>query len=282
MKRAHQQKILILAAITLASGVARAVAFPAGGEPNRPAPPEIEYPAPDPDVTGLREQLTALQSALAEAREALTKSLTGVAEDERAEAITAFREENAGIIAQIQDLAAELRESFSDYRPERPEVPEIPVEVHDARVGLSLLEAELRESREAALAELPEDASPADVAAAIGTWREANAGKVADAEALRGIVADWSGEVRAERREAPPDVDPALVERREAFRAKAQEMRQAREVLRDDLRHAPEEERDALLEAFMEQRREAMLERRDLRRMERTTDGDGGNRRPGP
>ncbi len=282
MKKSYHQKILIFAGMTLATGLTLAVEPPVDEVPDRPAPPEIEYPTPEPAIPGLREQLTALQSELAEARSALTEELADASDEERAEAIAAFRAENARIIGQIQDLAAELRESFAEYRPERPEIPEVPGEVEDARAELSVLEAELSESRDAALAGLPEDATPADVAAAIVEWRESNADKVADAEELRAIVAEWSSEVRADRQDGRPEVDPALVERREAFRANAQEMRQAREALRDDLRDAPEEDRAAMIRAFVEERREAMQERHDIRRMERTGGGDGGgSRRPG-
>ncbi len=282
MKKTYQQKILILAGLSFASGFALAVEPPADGDANRPAPPEIEYPEVDPVVPDVRDRLSVLQAELAEARETLVASLADASEEERAEAVAAFRAENAVLVAQIQDLAAELRENAGEYRPERPEIPEVPAEVDEARGELAVLEAELSESRAAVLAELPEDASPAEVAAAIAQWRQANADQVADAEALRGIVNDWSADVRSGRAEDRPDADPALVERREAFQATAQEMRHAREELRLNLRDASEEDRAALIEAFREERREAMQERRDLRRMERNTGGDaGGSRRPG-
>ncbi len=236
----------------------------------------------DPVIADLRAELANLQAELAEKRRDLIASLEGVSEDERMAELTRFRVDNAELIAGIHELSADLRDAVREYRPGRPDVPAVPNEILAARRELSVLRAELAESRAAALSDLGEDASAEDIAAALAAWREANKESIDEAADLQAEINDWFAENRSVRRGPPADVDPELAERRNAFRESAHAMREERAELRSKLRDAESvEDRKELMEEFGAKQRELMKERREIRRLERLSRDADGDRRPG-
>ncbi|MCC5806612.1 MAG: hypothetical protein JJU00_09830 [Opitutales bacterium] len=239
-------------------------------------------PGQDENVAILRADLANLQAELAEARRDLVASLEDASEAERRAALAQFRADNAGLIAEIQDLSSDLRDAVREYRPGRPDVPAVPGEVLAARRELASLRAELAQSRSAVLRELGEDATREEIAEALAVWRRENAEEIEKADALQARIDAWFAENRPVRRGPPAEVDPELAERRNAFRDRAQAMRQDRALLREEMRHAESvEERQQLIEDFRAEQRKLMEERREIRRQERINRAPGGERRPG-
>jgi DNA repair exonuclease SbcCD ATPase subunit len=275
--------ILTLSLISLGLSTLLAQTGPGpGGPPDRDPAVTPMFPLP-PEVQVLREELQALRADLHAARGELIESLGPDATREEVQAaLAAWHEANAAAIAEVQTLAAEIREIVQASRPDRPvrpvQPPAVPDEILALRTELTDLRKELGESREAAVAGLTD---PAEIRAAMLAWREANAEAIAAMNDLAAEIRAWFQANRPVR--AGRDVGPAMTAMRERFQQNAGEMRQAREQLGAQLRGAATaEERQAIVEQFREDQRQLMQERKELRRQERL-DGDipGGARRPG-
>jgi hypothetical protein len=254
--------------------------MPAGPPEGRPQlPPDFEMPE---EVVALHEEVRMLRDAIRDSREAALAALGDDATvEERIVAMTLWREDNAASIEEMRALSQELWELIRENRPDGrwAEIPEVILalreELKDSRIALA-------ESRRDAILALGENPTDEAVREAIDAWREANVDALADAQALAMELRDWFRENRPERPVRPNT--PGMAQRRAEFRDNVAAMRQNRRELAGQMAN-PEltpEQRQELIQAFREDQRELLQERKALKRQERIDQGGvGGDRRPG-
>lgn len=238
-------------------------------------------PIPD-DILALRSEMHALRSELEASRRATVDSLGST--PDRAAVIAALAEwrlTNADTIAEVEAMAAEIREIMADLRPDGLPVRPVPEFIAAQRTELIALRTELAESRAGVIAELGPNATVEDIRSAIAEWHIDNADAIAAMRALSQELANWMRSNRPVREDrAGPSAE--VMERRQALQQDAQTLRRERQQLRQDLATATPEEREAIIRAFQQQQRELMQERRELRRLERLGgSGVGGDSRRG-
>jgi chromosome segregation ATPase len=259
--------LIILLALGLGQGISNAQQE--GPGPN--SDPVVDYDVPE-EIQIVRGELEALKTELKTSRDALLDELeaNNATREEKIVALAEWREANAGTIAQVQELAEQLKALVDEYRPDRIEIPEW---VQAKRDELRTLRQQLAESRRAAILAL-EDPTEEEIRAAIEAWRAENGDLIAQTRALAEEIRTWFQENRPHR--PPPGGDmEGMTMRRKQFRQNIHEMRQLREQLMDP--NLSEEEYDRI----REQQRQLLQERKELMRQKRIHEGDaGGDRRP--
>jgi len=82
--------------------------------------PDVDLP---PEIVALREQIQEKRQLLKQDRDALLAQLQeqGATDEEVRAALLAWREEHAGDVGQIRELAQQIRNYFRENRPERPD-----------------------------------------------------------------------------------------------------------------------------------------------------------------
>lgn len=249
---------------------------------NHRVPPDFEVPE---ELQGLADEVAAARDALEASRQEVIDALGEDADrDAIRTAIEAWRDAHAAEIEAAKALAQELRQSLMELDPEaydRPEREPLPDEIVALQDEAKTLNESLRASRQALLESLGDDLTREEREAALDAWREENAVDLARLEEIREEVRAYLRENRPDRGDRP-GVPQNVRERQEAFRAASEELRAAREQLRVALQAAEtDEERQALIQAFREEQRELMQQRKELRRLELIGGGSGGDRRPG-
>ena len=259
--------LIILLALGLGVGVSQAQQEGPGGT-NDPAG---DYDVPE-EIQVVRAELDALKAELKTSRDALLDELEaiGATREEKIVALAEWRVANEDTIAQIQDLAEQLKALVDEYRPDRIEIP---AWIQEKRDELRTLRQQLAESRRAAILAL-EDPTDAEIRAAIEAWRAENVDLIAQTRALAEEIRTWFQENRPFR-PAPGGDYEGMTQRRKQFRQNIQSMRQLREQLMDP--NLSEEDCDRI----REQQRTLLQERKELMRQKRIHEGDaGGDRRP--
>ena len=233
--------------------------------------PAIEFEVPE-EIQVLRTEMETLRATLRESRQTLLQQMEqeGATYEEKVQALAQWREDNSEQIAEMQQLANQLREMIRELRPDPLEIP---ADVQQVREQVRVLRQELAQSRRQAILDL-EDPTDEEIRAAIEAWREQNQVKIQQVQELAAQIRNWFREHRPDR--PPPDVTGEMTQRRAQFRNNIQEMRQLRHQLMDP--ELTPEEHDAL----REQQRLLLQERRVLMRTKRNQEGGvGGDRRPG-
>lgn len=290
--------IITLCSLGLMVGLAQAQPAGPGGPPEgggfQGPPADVPPPPPDimpPDVAGeipeeirsLHEEVKALRDSLRESRNALLESLgEDATREEKLAALTAWHEENAATIEEMQLLSQELRDLIRENRPGDPPFGEVPEEIQVLRDELHEKRQSLAESRRDAILALGEDPTDEAVRDAIEAWREANADAIAEVRDLAVELRDWFRENRPGR--PGPAITPGMAQRRADFRANVREMRQNRRDFGKQMANPDlsEEERQEIIATFREEQRQLIEERKELKRKERADQGGaGGDRRPG-
>ena len=245
-----------------------------------PPPPDID-PEVRAEIVELYEAVKAIRADLRVSRAAVIEALGPEAtREQKIAALATWREENADTIAEMQALSEELRTLIQENRPDRP-IIDIPEDILADREALRERRQALAESRREAILALGEDPTDEEVREAIEAWRTENADEIAAVRELAKSLRDWFRENRPQRGDRV--MTPRMLQRRLAFRENIREMHQNRMELREQMQNAETaEERHALMQAFRQQQRELMRDRKQLKREERLNQGEGGgDRRPG-
>lgn len=178
------------------------------------------------------------------------------------------------LIASPMMIAQDQREDVPPVATERPGPPDerppnharlgeggqVPEEIREMRGDLQQLRDEIRESRQAALAGLGTDATPAQRRAALAEWQSANADRIAAAEALAASIREAIQEnrpVRPERPERPqrPNVPSEIAEKQAERNSLQNQLAEARAALIAELR-AEGADADAIADAMAAWREE--------------------------
>lgn len=253
-----------------------------GGMMQDPPPPPSDIdPEVRAEIVELYEAVKAIRADLRVSRAAVIEALgPDATREQKIAALATWREENADTIAEMQALSEELRTLIQENRPDRP-IIDIPEDILADREALRERRQALAESRRDAILALGEDPTDEEVREAIEAWRTENADEIAAVRELAKSLRDWFRENRPPRGDRV--MTPRMLQRRLAFRENIREMHQNRMELREQMQNAETaEERHALMQAFRQQQRELMRDRKQLKREERLNQGEGGgDRRPG-
>ena len=284
--------LIILCSLGLALGLAHGQhSGPADGfgdgSGNMEGPIHEFPPLPDVDpevleeIIALREQVTAIRDELRESRETVLADLgPDATREDRVAALTLWKEENALTFEEMRTLTEELRQLIQENRPVGP-VIEIPDEIIALRGEVRDRRMVLAQSRRQAILALGENPTDEAIREAIEAWREQNAAEIQAVQALALQVRNWF-------RENPPNrpgafETPRMTQRRAEFRESIRTLHQNRQQLRAQMQdpNLTDEERHQMIQAFREQQRDLMRDRRMLKRQERLDQGGfGGDRRP--
>ncbi|MDV7400971.1 hypothetical protein RZS08_56665, partial [Arthrospira platensis SPKY1] len=110
---------------------------------------------------------------------------------------------NAETIAEVEALAAELRDMMANLRPDGTPVRPIPDKIADQRAALIELRTDLAKSRAAVIAELGPDATAEDICMALAEWHVVNESTIAAMRELSQDLAEWMRSNRPVRPERP-------------------------------------------------------------------------------